>query len=93
MKIIGLQDDRTYVAIVSHTELEKCANKYYNKLPSLKVGNEFDIGLGHDYAGSIESACRSMMEAMKTFERARETLTKFAAMVAEHQQSETDNKC
>lgn len=89
MKIIGMGErGDEYIAIVSHTELEKCADKYYGNLKPLKVGSEFNVGAGYDFASKIKEACKEMHDAMKAFERAQETMTKFAIMVSELPDSE-----
>ena len=82
MKVIGKADRDTYLVEVSHTELEKVADKYYGKLPELSVGQEFNIGAGYDFRRDIQSACRGMVDASTSFGTARESLMRFAVMVA-----------
>lgn len=82
MKVIGKADRDTYLVEVSHTELEKVADKYYGKLPELRVGQEFNIGAGYDFRRDIQSACRGMVDASTSFGTARESLMRFAVMVA-----------
>ena len=82
MKVIGKGDRDTYLVEVSHTELEKVADKYYGKLPELRVGQEFNIGAGYDFRRDIKSACRGMVDASTSFGTARESLMRFAVMVA-----------
>lgn len=84
MKVIGIDGSGNYIAIVTHTEVEKCANKHYNRLDKLKVGSEFDIGAGYNFANQIESACKSMLDAQMTFDKAQSTLTAFANMVVKN---------
>lgn len=83
MKVIGLDGNGQYIAIVTHDELEKCADKFYGKLDKLKVGSEFDIGAGYNFASRIQSACKSMLDAQRDFKSAQDTLTRFATMVSE----------
>lgn len=83
MQIIGKVDDNTYLAQVTHTELEKAADLYYGRLPKLGVGATVDLAAGHDYRDEIKEACRSMVEASKRFERAQRTLLDFARMVCD----------
>lgn len=85
MKVIGVAETgvkRSYVAIVTHHELEKLTDKYYGKLPELRIGEEMDLGKGYDFRGDIRGAMDSMTAAMKSFESARSTLMAFAAMVS-----------
>lgn len=82
MKVIGKAERDTYLVEVSHTELEKVADKYYGKLPELRVGQEFNIGAGYDFRRDIQSACRGMVDASTSFGTARESLMRFAVMVA-----------
>lgn len=83
MQIIGKVNGDTYLAQVTHTELEKAADLYYGKLPKLDVGAVVDLAAGHDYRDEIREACRSMVEASKRFERAQRTLLDFARMVCD----------
>lgn len=81
MKIIGIAQHGGYIAEISHTELEKVANKYYGKLPDLKVGSEMDLGAGYNFCREIQSACKEMEDAVKQFHQAQSTMMKFAVMV------------
>ena len=83
MQIIGKVNGDTYLAQVTHTELEKAADLYYGKLPKLGVGATVDLAAGHDYRDEIRGACRSMVEASERFERAQRTLLAFARMVCD----------
>jgi hypothetical protein len=83
MKILGKNADGAYIAILSHAEVEKVVDKYYGHLPKLEAGSEFDLSQGYNFRSDIASACRDMAAAMKTFERSRATLLKFANMVGE----------
>lgn len=83
MKIIGTVETGLYICQVSHTELEKLTNKYYGNLPKLEVGSTMDLGAGYDFRSDIQTACRNVIEANKSFGQTQDTLLKFAAMVAE----------
>lgn len=85
MKILGKGEDKTYVALISHKEIEKIVEKYYGKLPDLKVNDDFPISCGHDFRDDIKTACNKMVDAMKAFEDAKNTLHTFALMVSEAQ--------
>jgi hypothetical protein len=80
MKIIGMQGEQ-YIAVISHTEMEKLTDNYYGKLPKLKVGDDFDLGAGYDFRSDIRNACSSAVDAMKRYESAQGSLFKFAMMV------------
>lgn len=82
MKIIGTVNRDTYLAEISHTELEKVADKYYGKLEPLRVGSEFNLGAGYDFRQNIQSACRDMVDASKSFGTAQASMVRFAVMVA-----------
>lgn len=82
MKVIAKANESTYICEVSHTELEKFMNQYYGKLDKLSVGQTVNLGQGHDFSGRIESACKTMVEAMKAFEDARKVMTSYAVAVA-----------
>lgn len=83
MQIIGRVNGDTYLAQVTHTELEQAADLYYGKLPKLEVGATVDLAAGYNYRAEIREACRSMVEASERFERAQRTLLAFARMVCD----------
>jgi hypothetical protein len=58
MKVLGTTGDYTskYICEVSHSEIERFLNLYYNKMGKLKVGDEVDLGRGHDFARETKSA-------------------------------------
>lgn len=58
MKIIGQVSYDNYICEISHGEIEKFLNLYYDKMPKLKVGDKVDLGKGYDYAGQIADAMR-----------------------------------
>jgi hypothetical protein len=82
MKVLGIVDSSTYLCEVGHSELEKSVDKYYGHLPKLKVGSELDLGLGYDFRSAIKEACKATVDADIRFHGARQTLHKFAIMVA-----------
>ncbi len=81
MKIIGTKDRDTFIAEVSKMELEKVFDKYYDKLGEIMVGKEFLLCNGYDFRSDIQAVCAEMTSTMKRFERARDTLQRFTAMV------------
>lgn len=82
MKIIGKAENGDYIAVVSHSEIEKSVDKYYGNLPKLDIGASFNLGQGYDFRAQIQGSCRTMTDAVKQFESARATLFMFAAMIA-----------
>jgi hypothetical protein len=68
MKVIGIVDHGHYLMQVSHSEIEKHLNLYYDKLKKLKVGDEVDLGKGYDFASDIKESMmttRGFIEANK----------------------------
>lgn len=69
MKIIGISDghsySRQYICTVGHAELEKFLGLYYDKLKELKVGEEVDLGKGHNHACEIAKAMQATQELIK----------------------------
>ena len=63
MKIIAKAKHDLYICEVSHSEIEKCLNKYYGSLKSLEVGDSIDIGSGYDFSHDIKTA----METTRNF--------------------------
>lgn len=46
VKIIGEANSGHYVAIVSKDEIEKAFDKFYVKMPAIKVGDTINIAQG-----------------------------------------------
>ena len=92
MKIIGESGRDHYIAVVSKDEIEKAFDKFYGKLPPIKVGDTINIAQGHDFRGEIQQVCNAMQDSMKAFEKARATLQQFAVMVAEQVPAEGEQK-
>lgn len=82
MNVIGKTKEE-YIITVSHTELEKVTGKYYGNLKRLEVGDKMNLGEGYDFTAEIKSACEQMTSAMKKFDQAKETLTRFAIMISQ----------
>lgn len=82
MKVIGKISSDKYICEVTHTELEKLADKYYGNLPRLEVGSVMNLGAGYDFRAAIKEACMAVVEAEGKFERARKTIHLFASMVS-----------
>lgn len=96
MKVIGLTQEsswgNTYICVVSHDELAKCADQVYpNKLPKLKVGDTFDIGAGYNFRSDISSVCDRMKNSMEAFKSAQDTMLKFANMVSANKEHNVEN--
>lgn len=97
MKVIGLTQesswDNTYICLVSHDELAKCADQVYpNKLPRLKVGDTFDIGAGYNFRSDISSACDRMKSSMEAFKSAQDTMLKFANMIIKENENDSTSE-
>jgi len=92
VKVLGKTKDG-YICEVSHTELEKVFDKYYGNLPKLETGANVELGDGHNFRGDIKSACASMVNAMKDFDRARTTLLRFSEMVSKIDEQGDSDEC
>lgn len=55
MKVIGKTQDG-YIAEISHHEIEKFLNLYYNKLGKLSLNEEIDLGKGYDFYHASQAA-------------------------------------
>jgi hypothetical protein len=88
MKVIAKASDSKYLCEVSHEELEKFLNQYYGNLSKLSVGQEVNLGQGYDFAGRIESACKSMAEASRKFGEAQSVMTGYAIAIARSENKE-----
>lgn len=58
MLIIGKISDREYICEVTHTEIEKFMNLYYNNMKKLEVGDEVDLGKGYDFSVQTQNAMK-----------------------------------
>lgn len=68
MKVIGIAGDSwnpQYICTIDHRELSKFLGLYYDKLKTLKVGEEVDLGKGHDHASDIASAMKATQDLIK----------------------------
>jgi len=82
MKIIGKGENGEYLCQVSHSEIEKCFDKYYNKLEQLKVGETIDIGAGYNFRNQIKDLCDKVVSADRAYSESRKTLIDFALMIS-----------
>lgn len=82
MKVIAKASESKYLCEVSHDELEKFMGKYYGNMAKLSVGQEIDLGQGHNFSSRIETACRQMADAMKAFDEARKVMTDYALVIS-----------
>lgn len=92
MKIIGEANSGHYVAIVSKDEIEKVFDKFYGKMPAIKVGDTINLAQGYEFRNDIQRVCDSMQESMKSFGQARATLQQFAMMVADRTEDNVGQK-
>ena len=70
MKVIAKIKSRKYVCEVTHGEIEKFTENFFNKITPLEVGDNFDLGAGYDHLREIRSA----MEQTKKFIKANKTI-------------------
>ncbi len=61
MKVIAMGDGH-YVCTVTHTELEKYLNLYYDGLKRLKIGDSVDLSKGHDFHREAKDALKKTEE-------------------------------
>lgn len=91
MKIMGMVDSGTYLCQVSHQELCKVMNKSSygdGQLKPLKVGDELDLGQGHNFRNEIKVACEKLVEAHRASHRAHESLINFAELIVAQPQEQ-----
>jgi len=69
MKVIAKIESRRYVCEISHDEIEKFLNLYYNKLKTMEIGQEFDLGKGYDFAEETKEALKKTEEFIKANEK------------------------
>lgn len=86
MKIIGISEsgyDVEYVCTVRHSEIAAVFDKYRGDFNAPKVGDVVNLAAGYVFRDDIKRSCEAMTEAMKKFDGARTSMTKFAVMVAQ----------
>lgn len=69
MRVLGNIKSDIYICEVSHKEIEKFLNQYYNKMSYLKTGDEIDLGKGYNFKQDTAAALvktREFIEANKT---------------------------
>lgn len=62
MKVIALVERQKYICEVGHYELEKFLNLYYGKMQELRVGENIDLGKGHNFATEAADALKKTRE-------------------------------
>lgn len=74
MEVIGTVESGTYLCRVSHTEIEKYLNLYYNKKDRLKVGDVVNLGQGYDFLRDAEVALKKTEEFIAANKHVIETI-------------------
>lgn len=91
MRILGVSEGghpkgKTYIVEVGVDELKKVANKAgYNQgeeIEKLQPGQEYPLGEGHDFRADIVGAAHKMQVAYEGFNKAVQTMTRFAGLIA-----------
>lgn len=75
MNIIGVAQDDTYICQISHKEIEKFLNLYYNKLGRIKVGDCVDLGRGYDFHADTINALKKTEEFVRGNKQIIEAIT------------------
>jgi hypothetical protein len=65
MKIIAEVSCGKYICEVEKTEIEKFLNLYYDKMATIRVGDEINLGAGYDHAEDIEQAMNTTKRFIK----------------------------
>lgn len=62
MKILGVERESgggtIYLCEVSHSEIEKFLNRYYNDMKKLERGDSIDLGKGYDFHRDTQEAIK-----------------------------------
>jgi hypothetical protein len=74
MKVIAKVDSKRYICEVSHTELEKFMNLYYNDMQTLSIGEEIDLSKGYDFARDTRDAMKATQELIKNNKKVVEAI-------------------
>ena len=68
MKVIG-KSENGYLCDVTHNELEKFLNLYYNKMKELKIGEFIDLGKGYDFLKDANDALKETQRFIESNKR------------------------
>ena len=103
MKVIGYSQDpstsyggkQSYIAIVTHDEIcavmDKSSYSSKEAIPRLKVGEDFNLAMGHSFRREITEAIRQMTTAYEKFSKVAPIAAEFAGIVAAKDAAATTN--
>lgn len=89
MKIIGTTEvgegygkSQAYVAIITHAELQRVADKTRHDSEKIvvKVGDDYPIAEGHDFRSELMQAIKAMQEAYTKFAKVAPVAARFAGL-------------
>ncbi|RJR07913.1 hypothetical protein C4588_06090 [Candidatus Parcubacteria bacterium] len=76
MKVIGIiKPGEEYLCSVTNSELEKFRNLYYNKMPKLSVGQEFDLAIGYDFHNDVADMLKKTESFLSANKKMIKTIT------------------
>jgi len=75
MKVIGVVQDEVYICQLTHKEIEKFLNLYYNKMGKIKVGDDIDLGKGYDFHNDAINALKKTEEFIRGNKHIIEAIT------------------
>ena len=74
MKVIAKIEHGIFICEVTHGEVEKFMGKYYGHLKTLEVGDEIDLGKGHDFFSDTTDALRKTKDFMESNSKTIKTI-------------------
>lgn len=80
----GYSAEDAYIAIITHTEVRKVADKAGYRddaIKPLQVGQDYAIAEGFNFRGDIVKAMNDMRTAYASFVKASETMTNFVRLL------------
>ena len=60
MKVVAIVDHKKYLCEISHVEIEKFLDLYYENLQVLRVGDSVDLSKGYNFANDMEIAVKKI---------------------------------
>lgn len=99
MKIIGTTEigdgyakQQAYVAIISHAEMQRVADKARHDAEKIvvKVGDDYPIAEGYDFRSELLQAIKAMQEAYTKFAKVAPVAARFAGLSIAADQREVD---
>jgi hypothetical protein len=90
MKVIGKIKDNEYICTVTHAEIERYLNLYYNKMKRLEIGDVVDLADGYDFCRDTVSACQKTEEFIKSNQKVIEAIMSGISVISRYKPEDNE---